>query len=59
MDAARIERKAYKKLLSQRSILDSFRVYLDMSADFMSKIETSNLLLKDELLIVKVKSLFT
>ena len=49
------EQKALKKFLVQRTILDSFRLYLDISTKFIRALEESKLLTKDELYLIKVR----
>ena len=51
---AKAEEKAFKNFLVQRTILDSFRLYLDMSGKFIHTLEESKLLTKDELFLIKV-----
>ena len=49
----------YKKLLLQRNVLDTFRVYLEVTEDFLGKLRDAKILTADELMVVKVnKSIF-
>ena len=51
------EEKAFKKLFLQRSVLDTLRVYIDPSQDFLDEMEQNELLTEDELIVVKVGQL--
>ena len=46
--------KTYKKVLLHRTVLDSLRVYLDVSELFLQRISETDLLTSDELIVVKV-----
>ena len=48
----------YKKLLLQRNVLDTFRVYLEVTDDFLIKLKDAKILTPDELMVVKVTQLF-
>ena len=49
----------YKKLLLQRNVLDTFRVYLEVTEDFLNKLKDAKILTNDELMVVKVTQLFS
>ena len=44
----------FKKLLLQRNVLDTFRVYLEVTEDFLCKLKEAKILTSDELMVVKV-----
>ena len=46
----------YKKLLLQRNVLDTFRVYLEVTEDFLGKLKDAKILTADELMVVKVST---
>ncbi len=48
----------YKRLLQQRNVLDTLRIYLDVTEDFLERLRKAKILTADEHLIVKVGRAF-
>ena len=48
------EEKIYKKFLVQRTILDTFRVYLDVSDEFLDELEKEDVLNQDQIMVLRV-----
>ena len=48
------DEKIFKKFLVQRSILDTFRVYLDITDAFLDQMESADLLSDDQLIVLRV-----
>lgn len=56
--AAVDDEKVYKQVLLHKGVLDSMRLYLDLSASFLKQLQSAAILTADEVHIISVSILF-
>ena len=49
----------YKKFMVQKSVLDTLRVYIEITDDFLAKMRQAGLLDEDEMIVVQVCVIYT
>ncbi len=52
------ESKTYKKFLLQRNTLDTFRLYLDITDEFLDKMAAKEVLSEEQVTTIKVRHSF-